>query len=246
MNYKSSLLATYLAMTMQANPEQTNAGNGAEAANKEPPVPAGHKRFPFHFRTEKIRNEVNEVIGEGKKHPTIFADLPVPTDQDLIEYIAANGKEAQFLREVVYEAIATAARDQINEWRLDNKDTTPTAGILDLPKLTFTAIANTPPKDRAAPEIPEEVWNSFYEDYKKVIVDTGKEPVRVQKHIVLFKAQFRTCKFDKPALSVLRDMLNLWAAKTENMEDNKEAYEVLSNKVDKYLKAEEKNLVNAL
>lgn len=240
----SAVLSAYLAQTMHAVQQP------ATEQPKEPvkqPIPAGSAEFSFHFRTEKLRDEVGGIIGEGKKLPTIKAILPVPSDEDLINFIAANGKEAQFLRDVVSEAIETAARGQINEYREDNKNVEViTADVLDLSKLTFSAIANTPKKDRAAPEIPEEVFNTFFEDYKTVMVASGKEAVRVQKHIVLFKAQFRTCKFDKPALSVLRDSLNLYAAKTENMEDNAQVFELLLNKVEKYLKAEEKNLVGAL
>lgn len=233
----TSLLATYLGMTMMA--EQTTA----VAAT---PIPAGSKEFLYHFRTEKVRDENGNILGEGKKLPEFKVILPVPTTEDILNFIAANGKEAQFLQDVIYEAIKNAGRGQINEYRENNPDKPVTADVLDFSKLTFTAIANTEPKDRAAPEIPEEVWTTMFEDYKKVLVATGKEAARVAKHIVLFKAHFRTCKFDKPALSVLRDSLNLWAAKTENMEDNKEVFEFLMNRVEKYLKADEKNLVAAL
>ena len=112
--------------------------------------------------------------------------------------------------------------------------------------MTFTAIANMPKSERGAPDIPDEVWNTFFEDYKNVLVSTGKEVQRVAKHVVLFKSHFRTCKYDKPALSILKDNLNLWAAKTEAMEDNAECYQFLTDRLDKYLKAEEKNLVGAL
>ncbi len=213
---------------------------------QQPTIPAGSKDFSFNFRTEKIRDEKGEVIGEGRKIPEFHAILAVPTDSDLLDYIASNGKEAEFLRDVVYEAIKTAARGQINDFREANADAPLTADILDLSKLTFAAIAAMPKESRAAPEIPEEVWNSFFEDYKQVLVSTGKEPARAAKHVILFKSHFRTCKFDKPALTVLRDALNLWAAKTENMEDNKDVFEFLTNKVNKYLNAEEKNLVGAL
>lgn len=207
---------------------------------------ANTKEFVFHFRTEKVRDENGNVIGEGKKLPEFKAILVTPTDEEIINMIAANGKEADYLREVINGAIYSAARGQINDYRESNPDKDITADALDLSKLTFSAIANTPKESRAAPEIPEEVYNSFYEDYRKVLVASGKELNRVNKHIVLFKAQFRTVRFDKPALTVLQDNLNLWAAKTEEMEDNKEVFEMLTNKLTKYLNAEEKNVAAAL
>jgi len=241
-----SILATVVP-SLFAVAQMADAATATQAETPAPtPVPPGHKEFAFHFRTEKVRNEAGEVIGEGRKLPEFKAILPVPSDEDLINFIAAGGKESKFLREVVEDAIKQAARGQINEWRENNPEGTPTMDVLDQNKLTFTYIANLEPKDRAAPEYPEEQWNTFFEDYKNTLVASGKEPQRVAKHIVLFKSQFRTCKFDKPALTVLRDNLNLYAAKTENMEDNADIYQVLINKVNKYLNAEEKNLVAAL
>lgn len=226
--------------TQVATPNVETAPKPAEV-----PVPAGHAKFSFHFRTEKIRNEKNEVIGEGKKHPEVEAILPVPSDEELINFIAEGGKEKEFLKEVVYDAIKLAARVQINTFREENPDIVVTPNIFDLKKLTFTAIANMDKRDRAA-EIPEEVRASFYEDYKSVLVALGTAPEKVNKHIVLFKSEFRTCRYDKPALNVLKDRLNLYAAKTENMEDNADVFGMLMGKIEKYLKAEEKNLVAAL
>lgn len=209
-------------------------------------IPEGHKEFVFHFRKEKIRDSEGQVIGEGKKHPEVKAVLPVPSTEDVINFIATGGKEAEMLMEVIYDAIKLAARGQINDYRESNPDATITPDVLDLSKLTFSAIAAMDKQSRGGVEIPEEVWASFYEDYKTVLVGLGKEVQRVDKHIVLFKSQFRTCKYDKAALGVLKDNLQLYAAKTENMEDNADCYEFLIAKLEKYLNAEEKNLVGAL
>jgi hypothetical protein len=212
---------------------------------QRPELPPNHVEMKFHFRTEKIRNEKNEVIGEGKKHPEVKAVLPIPSKEELIDFIAAGGKEYEFLQEAVQDQIKLAARAMINDFRDNNPDKEVTPDVFDLSKLTFTAIANMDKRDRA-PEIPEEVWNAFFEDYKAVLTQLGQAPERVQKHVVLFKSQFRTARYDKPALSILKDRLNMWASKTENMEDHEDCFNVLNNKLDKYLKADEKNLVEAL
>lgn len=250
MNQRSSVLAAYVGMSMSGEATAVatapvDANVAAQAATKPAPVPVpeGHFAANFHFRTEKIRNEKQEVIGEGKKNPDVAVHLPEPKDEDLINYIATGGKEKEFLRNVVREAIKAAARGQINAYREENPDAVVTPNVLDLTKLTFSHVATM---DAPAPEIAEEVWTSFFEDYKAVMVALAVAPERIQKHIVLFKSQFRTCRYDKPALGVLNDRLNLWAAKTENMDDNAECFKVLHDKLDKYMKAEEKNLVAAL
>lgn len=217
----------------------------AEQKPAEPPVPPGHVAMNFHFRTEKIRNEKGEEIGTGKKHPDVKMILPIPSDEQIIDFIVANGKEAAFLREVIADSIKLAARGQINEYREANPDGVVTPAIFDLTKLTFSAVAAMEKADRAT-DIPEEVFNSMFEDYKQVLSGLGTPPERIAKHIVLFKNQFRVARYDKPALNILKDRLNLYAAKTENMEDNKEVFELLVNKIDKYLKADEKKLVEAL
>lgn len=209
-------------------------------------IPEGTKEFTFTFRTEKIRDEQGNEIGEGPKTPPVKVILPFPSDEDMINFLGSQGKEAEYIRDIVYEAIKAQGRGQINEFVKENPDKPVTADILDLSKLTFSAIANTPRESRAKPEIPEEVFNTFYEQYKTDMLAAGKEVNRVQKHIALFKTQFRTCKFDKPALQILKDNLNLWAAKTEAMADNVDVFEFLTTKVDRFLKAEEKNLVAAL
>lgn len=210
-----------------------------------PAVPPGHQAFTFHFRTEKIRNEAGETIGEGKKLPDVTVNLPIPSDEEIINFIAQGGKEAEYLREVIADAIKLAARGQINSFREENPEATVTPDVLDLSKLSFSEIAKLDKRERAV-DIPEEVWNSFYEDYRATMTALGTDPQKVNKHIVLFKSQFRTARYDKPALGVLKDRLNMYAAKTENMADNSDVFGVLTSKLDKYLKADEKNLVNAL
>lgn len=211
----------------------------------EVPVPAGHRKFTFHFRTEKLRDEKGEVIGEGKKLPNVEAILPVPTESELIDFLATPGKERDYLLEVVSDAIGIAARGQINTFREEHPNDAVTPDILDLSKLTFSSIASTDKRDRAV-EIPEEVMNTFFADYKSVMTALGIEDVRIAKHIALFKNQFKAARYDKPSLNMLKDRLSMYAAKTENMDDNEQVYGMLTGKLDKYLAADEKKLIEAL
>lgn len=222
-----------------------NDATNTSPATPEVAVPEGFKKFTFHFRTEKLRDEKGEVIGDGKKLPNLEAILPVPSETDLIDFLAKPGKERDYLMEVVSDAIGVAARGQINTFREEHPNDLVTPDILDLSKLTFTAVANTDKRDRAV-EIPEEVMNTFFADYKTVMLALGIEEVRIAKHIALFKNQFKAARYDKPSLNMLKDRLSMYAAKTENMDDNEQVYGMLTGKLDKYLAADEKKLIEAL
>lgn len=204
--------------------------------------------FKFDFRTDKTRDDEGKVIGTGRKHPTVKAPLPIPTYQQLAAYCQEGGKEAALILEAVMAMIDTAARSQINDFRetqgLD-KDFTPTN--FDLDKLTLTAIANTPRSERGGPAISDEDWTAFLEDYLHVMTkDVGYDEKKAKLHVMHFKVQLRRVKNDKASVKKLLDFLNIWATKTEALEDHQLCYEDLTRRATKYLNAEEKNLVEAL
>lgn len=74
----------------------------------------------------------------------------------------------------------------------------------------------------------------------------GYEEKKVKLAMMHFKVQLRRISNDKPAVQKLLDLLNVWATKTDNLEDHTAAYEALTKKAAKYLKAEEKNVAEAL
>lgn len=213
-----------------------------------PPALATSAPFSFHFRTDKIRDDEGKVIGTGRKHPTITTVLPKPTDAELVVFMQQGGKEAELIREAVLLMIDTAARGQINEWREANgleKDFTPTA--FDLAGLTLTSIANTAPSDRASAAISDEDWTAFLADYQHVMVDIVKyEAARVKLHVSHLKAQLRRVKNDKVSVGKLLELLNIWASRTEVLDDHVECFNELVKKANKYLKAVDKPVADAL
>lgn len=226
----------------------TVAGGTAVAV---PEIPTGFKtsaEFNFFFRTDKIRDNEGKVIGNGRKHPDVKAVLPVPTYEQMIAFLQSGGKEAELMLEALVDQIDRAARQQINEYREEkglDVDFTPT--MFDLDKLTVTAIANTPRGERGGPAISDEDWTAFLEDYKQVMVNVvGYEAKKVDLALMHFKVQLRRIKNDKAAVQKLLDLLNVWASKSENLEDHTACYEDLSKRAAKYLKAEEKNVSEAL
>ena len=206
------------------------------------------KEQDFHFKKEKIKNDKGEVIGEGKKLPSITVGLPVPSAEGILEIIQAGGKELELLlasvQDVVYDAARTIVND-IREKLPDGQEVKP--DMIDLAKLAWSVIANTAAVERRGLGLSDDDWDSFAADYRAIMPKaTGKDIDRIEKHIQLFKKKFYPCRNDKKALTVLSDMLSLWAVNTSTMEDNKDVYEYLKGRVDTLLQEEEKVLAEAL
>lgn len=228
------------------------ASGGTDATASAPaPAPVGtatSKDFSFFFRTDKVRDDEGKVIGTGRKHPDVKAVLPIPTYQQLIASLQEGGKAAELILESAIATIEQAARAQINDWRENNKpEDNFTATNFDLSKLTLEAIALTPRGERGGPAISDEDWTAFLEDYTHVMVHVvGYEEKKVKLAVMHFKVQLRRIKNDKAAVQKLLDLLNVYASKTDNLEDHMACYEDLAKRAAKYLKAEEKNVSEAL
>lgn len=216
------------------------------------PISTEPKELAFHFKKEKIRDNEGKVIGEGKKLPSIKANLPVPNVAGVLEIVQAQGKELELLLDSMTEVIYTQARGLVNDIREANtKAGTPDNEIkaeeIDVAKLSWSFIANMPKAERRGLGISEEDWEEFANDYRAIMPKTtGKDADRIEKHVQLFKNRFNRCRNDKKALTVLSDMLALWATNTANLEDNQEVYEYLNKRVETLLKEEEKVLAEAL
>lgn len=239
-----SLLSAAVLMNAVA---EAPAGGAIVQATPAPGA-ATSTSFSFHFRTDKIRDDDGKVMGTGRKHPSIEAVLPIPTYSQLIEHLQAGGKEAEMILDSVVAMIDAAARGQINDWRETNgpdKDFTVTS--FDLGKLTLTAIANTPKADRAGAAISDEDWTGFLDDYTNVMTNVvGYDPKKVKLHVTHLKVQLRRIKNDKASVGKLLEFLNIWATKTEALDDHIECFKELTKRANKYLKAEERDLANAL
>lgn len=230
--------------------QATQTSNTTEAA-AAPVIPVGQatsQPFSFFFRTDKVRDDEGKVIGTGRKHPDVKAVLPIPTYAELIAYLQKGEKEAELMLDAVIAEIDRAARVQINDFReTQGLDKNFTATNFDLSKLSLTAIASMPKGERAGAAFSEEDVTAFLEDYQHVMVNVvGYEDKKVKLAIMHFKVQLRRIKNDKPAVQKLLDLLNVWASKTENLEDHTAVYEDLTKRAAKYLKQEEKNVAEAL
>lgn len=231
----------------------TPAGGAVEAVKPEVPpmasVSSDQKDFSYHFKKEKIKNADGTVIGEGKKLPSVKVSLPVPNAQGLLEIVSHGGKELGLVLDLMAEAVFDQGRTLVNEFRAKNADAEikPETFAQWAAQLTFPFIASIPRGERKGLGISEDDWKDFGADYVAVMpAVTGKDLDRINKHVQLFQKKFYPCRNDKKALTVLHEMLLLWAVNTSSMEDNETVYNYLKERVETLLKEEEKVLAEAL
>lgn len=226
-------------------------GTGTAAAPVAPPAPSANvamQPVTFHFKTDKIRDEKGTVIGEGKKLPSANLFLPVPTKEYLIQVLQGGEeykKEQDLLMGGVLDVIYGVARGQINAFReVDaNKESLVTQEVLDLSKLDWTAIANMPARERASSIPSDEDQQAFFDAYLEVMpaaLDKPKE--KIENHINIFKSGFKKHRAQKDFLEVFQSALGVFAntVPTEVLEEHLPVVEFFTNRIERFLKAEEK------
>lgn len=199
----------------------------------------------FHFKTEKLRNEKGEVVGEGKKHPSVELDLPVPTIGRLQEYLANPEQfkaEVDLLLSTITDQVYRVARSQINDFRDNNKDSTVTAAVLNYDKLDWTAIANMPKSERGSSVPGDEDIKAFLDSYLAIMpAALGKDKEKIENHLVCFQTGFKKQRAQKDILEMFTNALAVYiTAVGEGIEEHLEVVEYFSNRLNKLLKSEEK------
>lgn len=200
----------------------------------------------FHFKTEKLRNEKGEVVGNGKKHPSVSLDLPTPTIAALGAMLANPGSfkaEIELLLSTIGDQVYRVARGQINDWRDANKDGTVTAAALNYDKLSWTAIANMPKSERASSVPGDEDIKAFLASYLDVMPAALNKPkANIENHILCFTTVFKKQRGQKEILEMFQNALAVYLSTVgeEGAEDHLEVIEYFGARLDKMLKTEEK------
>ena len=203
------------------------------------------KQFKFNFKSRKITDEAGNEIGRTKKQDAVLCDLPVPSDQDIVDLLTNNGEgqEASIIRSAIADIIYNQAREQFDEIIDafgDDDSKVVSAAMLDYDKLTLAYIASIPPARRGAAAISEEDWTTFFEDYLAVMVAaTGKTAERIKNHINLFKKPNKA-KANKEVLSVLVDQLDIYMSNSANLDDTGVCAARISEKFKKWIAEPEK------
>lgn len=241
---------------MAAIENTATQNNAAPAAEAKIEVPAGHKLFTYFFKTETLKDEEGKEIGKGKKHPDVKAVVPVPSVDEVITFLASpdGTKEAKvrdLILDQIYDAIFLAGRAQINEFRENNPDKEFTAANLDVSKLNLQTIAETPKGQRGAWSPSEDDFKAFNELYTEVLVHkAGYDAKKTKTHTDHWKNGMSKVKTNKPVVAKLQEFLTLFAASMEGQEEDmkevEQTFTWLMNRANKYLKAEEKDFLQAL
>jgi hypothetical protein len=200
----------------------------------------------FHFKTEKTRDDAGNVIGEGKKHPSVSLDLPVPSLTAILGWISApeqHAKELELLVSTLQDQVYRVARGQINDYREANKGAAVTAASLAFDKLSWTAIANMPKNERASTVPAEEEIKAFLAHYGQVMPDAlGKTTKQIAAHVAIMGEGFKKQRSQKDMLELFVQFLTTYTAVAgeEALEEHGEVVEYLTGRLEKLLKTEEK------
>lgn len=236
-------------MTDTPAQDQTAAADTAAVVVPTPLTatgPVALVKSTFHFKTEKLRDEKGNVIGEGKKHPSVAIDLPVPSLVRVQEYLADPVKykaEVELLFATMQDQIYRVGRGQINDWREANKEGTVTAASLNYDKLDWTAIANMPKGERASTVPADEDVKAFFASYLAIMPEALQKPKKnIENHIACFEAGFKKQRSQKEVLELFVTSLSTYVAVAgdDAVEEHLEVIEYFSTRLDKLLKTEEK------
>lgn len=215
----------------------------------EPPIPEGMRGQMFHFRKEKVKDEEGKEI-EVFKLPSAKIPLPIPTREQVREIFNDDTRtsEQKFVLDLIDDAFYAQARDQINEFRENNpgKDKLVTADVIDYSKLTINALANMPASERGN-KVSDEDMAEFIKDYVAIMPQaSGKDANKVKAQAGILEKGLRTVKTDKKVLGVMQNLLTVWAASSEALEEHQQVYDMLSNRIKKWLSAEPKNVLESI
>jgi len=206
---------------------------------------AESKAIKFNFKTRNIVDDAGNVIGKGKKQPSVEVALPLLTAQEVVNYLVdeTKVKEQALILDAVSGIIISQAREQFNdiiESFGDDPEKEVSAAMLDFTKLNLEYIASIPPSQRGAAAISDEEWTTFFEDYLPVMVAaTGKEEKKIKNHIEFFKKPQKV-RNNKPVLHALVEQLDIYMASSNALEDTAAAAGRIRDKFQRWYDEPEK------
>lgn len=184
------------------------------------------KDFKFRFKKDKL----------GNQRPSVELKCPVPSIEGIVAILEKGGKGLELLQEVVSDTVRNALASFVAEDEKISQATVP------FDKLTWEAIATAPRAERKS--IADDVWESFAKDYIDVMPGvTGKSVEAITNATVVYLKKFSIVKSNKEVLAKLKEQLGLYIEHTKKGEEFTEVLELLTSKVDTYLKANDVELL---
>lgn len=226
---------------------ETSTAENTATETVTPQVPTGMIAAPvkFNFKQRTIKGENGAADKKMKKQPSVTAALPNFTAEYLAalfsdtseDTIKARSLVLDYANEIFREQAKSQFEDVIDSFGED-ENLQVTAGHLDYDKLTLEYISNLPPAQRGRTAISDEEWNTLFKDYLNVMLQvTGKDAVRLNKHIEIFKKPTRV-KAQPDAMTVMVDQLDVYLAHSEMLEETGAAAKRLRDKFEAWLKEE--------
>ena len=178
--------------------------------------------------------------------------LPVPKLSRLIEFLsdpAKYGKEVELLQAAVFDQIYAVARGQVNDFREKDLNALVTPAALNLDKLDWTAIANTPKAERGAYAPDDAEIAAFCKAYMDIMpAATGKAEETIKNHVVIFQGGFKKQRAQKDMLEFFVGMLTIFVSKAseEVLEDNAQVVDYFVTKLKRWMQTEEKITMDML
>ena len=184
------------------------------------------KEFSFRFKKDKL----------GNQRPSVKLAVKVPSVEGLVSILEKGGKGLELLLEVVSDTVRGALAGYVADDEKISQETVPHD------KLTWEAIATAPRAERKT--IADEIWEAFAKDYIEVMPGvTGKSADAVTNATVVFLKKFSIVKTNKEVLAKLKEQLGLYMEHSKKAEEFSEVLELLTSKVDTYLKANDVELL---
>lgn len=184
-----------------------------------------HKLMKFRFKKDKM----------GNQRPSVELVLPVPS---IAEILAKGEASVKFLQEVIADTIRSAAASIVADDEKISQDTFPLA------KVDWHAIATAPRAERKT--IDDSVWEEFAKDYLAIMPALTKKSEEVLSlALSVFIKKLSPVKTNKDILKKLQSQLAIYVENTQRAEEFQEIIELLNNKMETFLKADDLELLAA-
>lgn len=194
--------------------------------------PTERKNTKFRFKKDKL----------GNQRPSIEVMIDVPTVDGIVEILEKGGKGLQLLLDCAYDVVRGAVASDVAAEENYSQDVYNSAkAVIDGKeyfKYSWDAIANQPRAERS--KIDDETWAAFATDYVEIMPGiTGKSKEAVELATTVYLKKFSQVKTNKEILNKLQQQLALYTEHTKRAEEFQEILDLLSSRLDTYLKSDD-------